>query len=228
MDDEEATRRRVQMVQEQLRARGIASEPVLAAMARIPREPFVSDELKSVAYSDEALPIAAGQTISQPYMVARMSELLDPEPGKRILEIGTGSGYQAAVLAMLGCRVTSIERKAELAETARARIADLGLQDAVRIEVGDGSMGRPGEEPFDGIVVTAAAPRVPPALPDQLAIGGRLVVPIGRRDHQELVLVVRGPGGFAQYDCGPCVFVPLVGEGGFSEETPRKWFGRIF
>jgi protein-L-isoaspartate(D-aspartate) O-methyltransferase len=196
-------------------------------MAQLPREPFVPDELRSYAYSDEALPIEAGQTISQPYMVARMTELMDPRPGKRILEIGTGSGYQAAVLAALGCRVTSIERKAQLAESAASNIASVGLGHLVTVEVGDGSLGRPQDEPFDGILVTAAAPRVPPALPDQLAIGGRLVVPIGMRDHQELVLVVRGPSGFAQYNCGPCVFVPLVGEGGFSEETPRRLPGQV-
>jgi protein-L-isoaspartate(D-aspartate) O-methyltransferase len=215
------------MVEQQLRARGIASEPVLAAMARLPRESFVPVELQASAYSDEALPISAGQSISQPYMVGRMTELLDPRPGKRILEIGTGSGYQAAVLAMIGCRVTSIERKTALAEAASVRIAALGLGGLVRIEVGDGSLGRPDEPPFDGIVVTAAAPRVPPALPDQLADGGRLVVPIGRRDHQELILLVRGPQGWARYDCGPCVFVPLVGEGGFREEMPRRWLGRV-
>jgi protein-L-isoaspartate(D-aspartate) O-methyltransferase len=215
------------MVERQLRERGIASESVLTAMAELPREPFVPAELRYAAYSDEALPIAAGQTISQPYMVARMTELLDPLPGKRILEVGTGSGYQAAVLAAIGCHVLSIERKAGLAEAAAARISALGLGERVRIEVGDGSVGRPAEAPFDGIVVTAAAPRVPPALPDQLAPGGRLVVPIGARDHQELILVVRGPDGFAQYDCGPCVFVPLVGDGGFREEIPRRWFGKI-
>jgi protein-L-isoaspartate(D-aspartate) O-methyltransferase len=215
------------MVEQQLRARGIASQPVLAAMARLPREPFVPAELQASAYSDEALPIPAGQSISQPYMVGRMTELLDPRPGKRILEIGTGSGYQAAVLATIGCRVTSIERKTALAEAASVRIAALGLGGLVRIEVGDGSLGRPDEPPFDGIVVTAAAPRVPPALPDQLADGGRLVAPIGRRDHQELILLVRGPQGWARYDCGPCVFVPLVGEGGFREEMPRRWLGRV-
>ena len=227
MDDGESARLRGEMVETQLRARGIASEPVLAAMTRVPREQFVPPDLRSAAYSDEALPIAAGQTISQPYMVGRMSELLEPAPGKRILEVGTGSGYQAAVLATIGCLVTSVERKAELAEAARARVAELGLGDLVRIEVGDGSVGRPREGPFDGIVVTAAAPRIPPALPDQLAVNGRLVVPIGARDHQELMLVIRGPDGYTQYDCGPCVFVPLVGEGGFREEAPRRWLGRI-
>lgn len=210
------------MVERQLRARGVASEPVLSVMARLPREFFVGDGLRSRAYEDEALPISAGQTISQPYMVARMTELLDPRPGKRILEIGTGSGYQAAVLAALECRVISIERHARLAEEAISRIADLGLGDFVSIVVGDGSLGRPDEGPFDGIIVTAAAPRVPPALPDQLVVGGRLVAPVGGRKMQELVLVVRSETGFQSFDHGPCVFVPLVGAGGFAEESPRS------
>jgi protein-L-isoaspartate(D-aspartate) O-methyltransferase len=216
------------MVEDQLRARGIRNEAVLSAMARVPRELFVPAQLRHAAYSDEALPIGGDQTISQPYMVGRMTELLEPAPGKRILEIGTGSGYQAAVLAYMGCRVISIERKAELVDAAAQRIADLGLGDYVTIEIGDGSVGRPEYAPFDGIIVTAAAPAIPPSLPDQLAIGGRLLVPVGRRDHQELVMLIRDPEGFARFDCGPCIFVPLVGQGGFEaeKEGPSRWFGR--
>jgi len=205
------------MIDAQLRARGVMNEPVLAAMARLPRELFVGEAWRSHAYEDAALPIDAGQSISQPYMVGRMTELLDPAPGKRILEIGTGSGYQAAVLAMIGCRVTSVERHAGLARAATARLDVLGLGGLVSIEVGDGSLGWPGRSPFDGIVVTAAAPRIPPALPLQLVVGGRLVAPVGRRELQELTLVVREVAGFRRLDCGPCVFVPLVGADGFGE-----------
>jgi protein-L-isoaspartate(D-aspartate) O-methyltransferase len=141
-----------------------------------------------------------------------------------VLEVGTGSGYQAAVLAVLGCNVLSIERHAELALAARARMAELGFADRVRIVVGDGSVGRPDDAPFAGIVVTAAAPRIPAALPGQLTDGGRLVVPVGSTRHQQLVLLKRRAGDFETRDCGACVFVPLVGASGFSEGTmdPRR------
>jgi protein-L-isoaspartate(D-aspartate) O-methyltransferase len=223
---EQPANRRAEMVERQLRARGIRNEAVLEVMGRLPRELFVGEGLQSRAYDDEALPIAGGQTISQPYMVGRMTELLDPRPGIRVLEVGTGSGYQAAVLASLGCRVTSIERRGELAEAAGRLLAELGLADLVAIEVGDGSLGRPDDEPFDGIVVTAAAPRIPPALPGQLVVGGRLVAPVGRRDLQELVFVVREPDGFQSFNCGPCVFVPLVGRDGF-EWAPTGFIDRL-
>ncbi len=224
-----AARLRAEMVEHQLRGRGIRDETVLAAMAALPRELFVPNEMLRHAYSDDALPIEAGQSISQPYMVARMTELLEPRPQMRILEVGTGSGYQAAVLASIGCRVVTVERHAELAATAGARLAQLGLEDLVRIDVGDGSLGRPQDAPFDGIVVTAAAPAVPAALPGQLADGGRLVVPVGPRDRQELMLVVRHGDDFEERDCGPCVFVPLVGAGGFEAAGPRRrpWFRRL-
>ena len=215
------------MVEHQLRGRGIRDEGVLAAMASLPRELFVPPDLRSHAYADDALPIASGQSISQPYMVARMTELLEPRPGIRVLEVGTGSGYQAAVLAQLGCSVISMERHADLADAARARLEELGLAGAVTVVIGDGSLGRPKEAPFDGIVVTAAAPGVPEALPAQLADGGRLVIPVGPRRRQELVLVVRRGDAFERHECGACVFVPLVGASGFSEEEARRqWFGR--
>jgi protein-L-isoaspartate(D-aspartate) O-methyltransferase len=225
--EDEYARLRAEMVEVQLRARGVESDLVLAAMARLPRERFVGEGWRSRAYEDIALPIDDGQTISQPYMVGRMTELLDPQPGKRILEIGTGSGYQAAVLASIGCRVTSVERHAGLAGDAVERLEELGLGDLVAVVIGDGSLGRRNEEPFDGIVVTAAAPRIPPALPVQLIVGGRLVAPIGRRDLQELVLVVRDKDGYRRFDCGPCVFVPLVGADGFDAEplpAPRGFW----
>jgi protein-L-isoaspartate(D-aspartate) O-methyltransferase len=217
------------MVERQLRGRGIRDETVLAAMAALRREHFVPPGMLARSYSDDALPIASGQTISQPYMVARMTELLEPRPGMRILEIGTGSGYQAAVLAQLGCSVVSVERHAELAGAARIRLDELGLGGHVEIVVGDGSVGRPEDAPFDGIVVTAAAPAIPAALPGQLADGGRLVVPVGARHGQELLLVVRRGDAFETHDCGACVFVPLVGELGFSEEAARRhrWPGRL-
>ncbi len=217
------------MVERQLRGRGIRDEAVLAAMAAVPRELFVPADLLNHAYSDGALPIESGQAISQPYMVAQMTELLAPRPGLRVLEVGTGSGYQAAVLATIGCRVVSIERHAELAETAVARLAQLNLLDRVRVEVGDGSLGRPDDAPFDAIVVTAAAPTVPSALRGQLAEGGRLVVPVGSVDRQELVLVIRHGSDFEERVCGSCVFVPLVGADGFDEGATRRrpWFGRL-
>ncbi len=204
------------MVASQLRRRGIADERVLRAMNTIPREQFVSDAQRGTAYADEALPIPAGQTISQPYMVARMTELVAPKPGDRVLEIGTGSGYQTAILALLGAAVVSIERQPELALLARERLARLGLGGAVDIRVGDGSVGDPGGAPYDGIVVTAAAPSIPTPLREQLsAAGGRLVIPVGDRFRQELMLVVRDGDQWSERDEGPCIFVPLVGEAGF-------------
>jgi protein-L-isoaspartate(D-aspartate) O-methyltransferase len=207
---------RAAMVASQLRARGIADERVLRAMNALPREIFVPEERQYLAYADEALPIASGQTISQPYIVARMTELLAPRAGDRILEIGTGSGYQAAILALLGCQVVSIERHAELAETARERIRGVGLGGAVEVRVGDGSAGDPEGAPWDGIVVTAAAPAIPPPLREQLSSdGGRLVIPVGSRYHQDLILVVRRGDEWVERNDGPVVFVPLVGKEGF-------------
>ena len=213
----ETVRERAAMVGSQLRRRGIADERVLAAMGTVPREAFVEPSARWMAYDDAALPIAAGQSISQPYMVAQMTELLAVEPGDRILEIGTGSGYQAAILATLGAEVLSIERHAELAEAARLRLAALGLDDRVTIRVGDGSVGAAADAPFDGIVVTAAAPRIPEALLDQLAEGGRLVIPVGSRSRQRLILATRRGNDWEQHSEGDCVFVPLVGAGGWPD-----------
>jgi protein-L-isoaspartate(D-aspartate) O-methyltransferase len=214
--DEASEAARAAMVARQLRSRGIADERVLRAMGTVPRELFVSDVQRTTAYADEALPIPAGQTISQPYMVARMTELVAPRAGSRILEIGTGSGYQTAILAILGAAIVSIERQPELAVTARERLARLGLGGAVDIRVGDGSVGDPAGAPWDGIVVTAAAPSIPTALREQLSPnGGRLVIPVGDRSRQELMLVVRHGDEWRDRNEGPCVFVPLVGEGGF-------------
>ena len=216
--DDALVEARTAMVATQLRARGIRDERVLRAMASVPRERFVSEDQRAYAYADGALPIAAGQTISQPYMVARMTELLDPQPGDRVLEIGTGSGYQAAILALLGAVVVSIERQPELAAAARVRIAEVGLGGAVDVRVGDGSVGDPAGAPWDGIVVTAAAPAIPTTLREQLdPNGGRLVIPVGRRAHQDLILVVRDGDEWRETNDGPCVFVPLIGAEGFPD-----------
>ncbi len=190
-------------------------------MTAIPRERFVPNVPASVAYDDRALPIDSGQTISQPYIVARMTELLGVEPGDRILEIGTGSGYQAAILARLGAKVTSIERHADLAEQARERLRELGVEGggSVDVRVADGSQGDPEGAPWDGIVVTAAAPASPDPLREQLAVGARLVIPVGPRYQQDLIVVERkGPNDWDELSDGAVVFVPLVGEAGFREE----------
>jgi protein-L-isoaspartate(D-aspartate) O-methyltransferase len=203
------------MVAGQLRGRGIRDERVLRAMGELPRELFLSEWRRDIAYADAALPIEAGQTISQPYVVARMTELLQPEEGDRILEIGTGSGYQTAVLAKLGCRVVSYERQPELAEVARERLEHLGLGKRVEVRLGDGSAGDPAGTLYDGILVAAAAPRIPDVLREQLRDGGRMVIPVGPRDHQDLLLVVRRGNEWFERSDGPVVFVPLVGEGGY-------------
>jgi protein-L-isoaspartate(D-aspartate) O-methyltransferase len=205
------------MVERQLRARGVSDERVLAAMLAVPREAFLDEGQRPLAYADEALPIASGQTISQPYIVARMTELLGVAPGDRVLEIGTGSGYQAAVLAAMGCRVTTVERHAGLAEEARERLRDLGFGDLVEVRIGDGSVGAPDRAPWRGILVAAAAPTIPVALREQLdPVGGRLVVPVGPREHQELIVVTRHGNDWREWSDGPVAFVPLIGEGGFS------------
>jgi len=203
------------MVARQLRARGIRDERVLEAMGRIPRERFVADFVRRHAYADEALPIESGQTISQPYIVARMTELVELREGARVLEVGTGSGYQTAILATMGADVVSLERHADLAETARQRLRDLGLDEHVEIRVADGSLGAPDRAPFDGIIVTAAAPTIPIPLREQLADGGRMVIPVGSRREQELLVIVRHGDEWHERSDGPVVFVPLVGEGGF-------------
>jgi len=208
------------MVEDQLRARGIADERVLAAMGAVPREAFVSERDQRDAYADSALPIEAGQTISQPLMVARMTELLDVQPGDRILEIGTGSGYQAAVLAWLGAAVTSLERQAALIPGARTRIEDLGFAGSVTIREADGSLGDLAGAPWDGIIVTAAAPAIPIPLREQLADGGHLVIPVGPRDRQVLTVVTRRGNEWLDRPEGGCVFVPLIGPGGFEDDKP--------
>ena len=208
---------RAAMVSRQLRDRGITDEHLLAAMGSVPRERFVDPDLVGRAYADEALPVRAGQTISQPLMVATMTQLLATRPGMRVLEIGVGTGYQAAVLAALGCTVTGMERIASLAADARRRLADLGYGGSIEIVEGDGSVGYPAGAPWERIVVSAGAPRVPDALVAQLADAGRLVIPVGTRREQELLLVERRGEAVATSAHGPCVFVPLVGEQGWDK-----------
>ena len=205
---------RARMVEHQLRQRGIEDERVLAGMGRVPRELFVPDPVAHLAYEDGALPIGFGQTISQPFIVATICSLLGLSGSERVLDVGTGSGYQAAVLAELAEGVLSIERVPELAESAREALRRAGYEN-VEVLIGDGSLGMPDRAPFDGIAVAAAAPVVPPALYEQLAEGGRLVLPRGGRWGQELVLVERTPGGPVERRSVSCRFVPLVGEEGF-------------
>ena len=205
--------RRARMV-ERLRQAGVRDERVLVAMATVPREAFVPPGVGHHAYEDYALEIGEGQTISQPSVVARMTELARVAPQDRVLEIGTGSGYQAAVLALLARFVFTVERLPSLAEAARMRLVQLGLRN-VTVQVMDGSLGWRAQAPFDAILVSAAAPAVPRALLEQLAVGGRLVLPVGSRERQELALVVRRGGGYEETRHGPAGFVPLVGREGF-------------
>jgi protein-L-isoaspartate(D-aspartate) O-methyltransferase len=210
----EAADARAQMVERQLRRRGIADERVLAAMGRVPREAFVPTDARNRAYDDGALPIGFGQTISQPFMVATICSLLALEGHERVLDVGTGSAYQAAVLAELAAEVVTVERVPELAEVAEETLAQAGYEN-VEVRVGDGSVGVADRAPFDAIAVAAAAPSVPAALYDQLADGGRLVVPCGARWGQELVLVEKTGDGPRREVSVPCRFVPLVGDEGF-------------
>jgi protein-L-isoaspartate(D-aspartate) O-methyltransferase len=205
------------MVERQLRGRGIADERVLEAMERVPRELFVAEDLRQHAYDDAALPIGAGQTISQPYMVARIASELALHGGERVLDVGTGSGYQAAVLAELAAEVHSVERLPELAERARSALSAAGYGDRVHVHVGDGTRGLPEHAPYEAIAVAAAAPEMPQSLYDQLAPRGRLVVPVGPLYEQFLQVIVRSPEGPAVLRTVPCRFVPLLGEEGFDE-----------
>jgi protein-L-isoaspartate(D-aspartate) O-methyltransferase len=210
---------RVRMVEQQLRSRGIEDERVLQAFLDVPRHRFVESALRDGAYGDHALPIGQSQTISQPYMVALMTEALRTEPGDRILEIGTGSGYQAAILSRLVQTVFTVERISALAQRAQQALKDLGIGNVIQ-RMGDGSVGWSQYAPYDGIVVTAGAPRVPESLLGQLAVGGRLVVPIGSESGQVLHVIERGASGLLEEESCLCSFVPLIGKEGWQRPGP--------
>jgi protein-L-isoaspartate(D-aspartate) O-methyltransferase len=211
--------RRALMVWEQLVQRGIRDQRVLDAMGRVPREKFVPASMAEAAYEDKALSIGHHQTISQPYMVALTLEALDLDESHRVLDVGTGSGYVAALLGELVREVITVEVVPELAREAGERLAALGYRN-VKVAVTDGSKGYPPRAPFDRIAVAAAAPQVPPSLVDQLDGGGILVLPVGDRRHQVLRRVVRRRGEILESDLCPCVYVPLRGEEGWAEDEP--------
>jgi protein-L-isoaspartate(D-aspartate) O-methyltransferase len=222
--------RRERMVERQIAGRGVDDPLVLEAMRKVPREAFVSKLLREFAYEDSALPIEESQTISQPYIVATMIEAAELTPGDRVLEIGAGSGYAAAVMAQIAGEVFAIERHERLARLARERLARLGYGN-IEVKSGDGTLGWPQAAPFDAIIASAGGPHVPQPLLEQLAEGGRLVIPVGEspRD-QRLLKLTRVDGAFREKDLGPVAFVPLIGEEGWSADgrrpaprEPRSW-----
>ena len=206
---------RRKMVETQLIPRGIKDKKVIEAFLIVPREKFVSENLKEFAYDDTPLPIGEGQTISQPYMVALMTELLQLKGGEKVLEIGTGSGYQAAILSEIGCDVYSVERIPSLATRAGKILQQLGY--IVKIKIGDGTLGWEEYAPYDGIIVTAAGPRTPQSLLTQLKEGGRIVMPVGDMYLQELIRITKVKGKFIKENFGGCQFVPLKGKEGWNE-----------
>lgn len=208
---------RVEMVRDQIEGRGVRDPAVLAAMRKVPRHLFVSEALRDQAYGDFPLPIGEGQTISQPFIVAEMTQALRLGPSDRVLEIGTGSGYQAAILAEIAYRVYTVERIHSLLVKARKLFDALRYHNIV-IRYADGSLGWPDESPFDAIIVTAGAPSIPQSLVQQLAVGGRLVVPVGGHYSQELVVITRDEKGVRQTRLGGCRFVKLMGEQGWQSE----------
>ncbi|MBI5094445.1 MAG: protein-L-isoaspartate(D-aspartate) O-methyltransferase [Candidatus Hydrogenedentes bacterium] len=214
MIDSDYERDRADMVARQIEGRGVRDPRVLDAMRRIPRHEFVPEIERAHAYEDRPLPIGYGQTISQPYMVGVMTEALKLTPGDRVLEVGTGSGYQAAILSLLVAKVISIERISELAAGADAKLRSLEINN-VTVLNGDGTLGCPEKAPFDAIIVTAGGPEAPEALRRQLCIGGRLLCPVGPRDGQRLSLITRTPEGYAEEPGVGCVFVPLIGSEGW-------------
>lgn len=211
-------RLREEMVERQIKARGITDERVLEAMRRVPRHLFVPADQQARAYEDMPLPVGEGQTISQPYMVAWMTELLELKGDEAVLEIGTGTGYQTALLGVLAHGVYSIERIERLARTARERLERLGFRN-IEVVVGDGSRGLPEHSPYQAIIVTAGSPRVPEALVEQLADPGRLVIPVGTTSMQMLTVVEKRGGELMTHEVGSCVFVPLVGRFGWRDST---------
>jgi protein-L-isoaspartate(D-aspartate) O-methyltransferase len=215
---------RNEMVGRQIRARGIISARVLDAMAAVPRHEFVPLAAQSSAYADQALPIGGGQTISQPFIVAAMSDALQLSGSERVLEIGGGCGYQAAVLSLLSRDVLVVELQPSLAGASRERLARLGYTN-VRVEEGDGSLGWPPGAPYDAILVSAAAPAIPPPLIEQLAEGGRIVIPVGDSELQSMLRIIKRAGGLAQESLLTCRFVPLLGRHGWPDSLPNAIFG---
>ena len=215
-EDERQPQRRRTMVDKQLRPRGISDPRVLDAMMTVPRELFVPPDLRDEAYENRALPLGLGQTISQPYIVARMTELLRVRPGMKVLEVGTGSGYQTAILARLGAQVVTIERSPELTDRARIALAQACPGADIRIILADGTLGYTQGAPFDRILVTAAAPHVPQAYKTQLADPGRIVIPLGDRHSQTLAVIERQGNQLTQTEDIACRFVPLMGEDGWT------------
>ena len=201
-----------------LRYRGITDERVLEAMRKIPRDQFVPEAIRDQAWDDNALPVGCGQTISQPYIVAWMSELLELTGLERVLEVGTGTGYQTAILARLARRVVSIERLGELSAAAARRLEELQVEN-VELVVGDGTLGWPDDAPYDAILVAAGAPQIPQPLYEQLVLGGRLVLPVGNESSQQMQSVRRTTHGQDVESLGGCRFVPLIGEAGWDETT---------
>lgn len=198
---------------------GIRDERVLAAMNTVPRHLFVPEALRAQAYKDNAVPLAQGQTVSQPYIVARMTELLELKGRERLLEIGSGSGYQTAVLGLLARKVFAVERIAAIANEAKERLMSMGYRN-ISYRIGDGTLGWPVYAPFDAILVAAGGPEIPSPLLDQLETGGRLVIPIGAdQKQQRLVRAVRTSKGISTEDCGPCAFVPLIGAHGWQDQA---------
>lgn len=215
---------RDEMVTTQLARRGISNERVLEAMRQVKRHEYVEEPFQNRAYDDTPLPIENGQTISQPYIVAKMTELLDVQPTDKVLEIGTGSGYQAAVLCMLAGKVVTIERHFELAKTARARLEAAGLTNVI-VKHGDGTIGWSTHAPYDKILITASAPHLPKTLSNQLKEGGRMIFPMGEGREQKLVVADKRGGELELQEVGTVSFVPLIGREGFSDpgSDPRQY-----
>ncbi|HZD43396.1 MAG TPA: protein-L-isoaspartate(D-aspartate) O-methyltransferase [Methanomicrobiales archaeon] len=222
--DDPYQQEREKMVKSQIKARGVEDPAVLEAFCTVPRHLFVPPPYSEAAYQDHPLPIGEGQTISQPYIVALMTELLELSPADRVLEIGSGSGYQAAILAHIVKRVITIERIAKVASMARENLEKAGIHN-VEVIVGDGTLGYPPEQPYDGIIITAATPEIPEPLLEQLAEGGRLVSPVGGREYQELLKVVKMEGKLHFTSYGGVVFVPLIGEYGWENQRGYGGYG---